>query len=1118
MSESALESDYEFSETSRFDDSDEEDVSNSTLEVSEDKRSFYEKSLDSQYRGTDMERHLQKGVFLSDNYLKQFKQNRPTSYRQSFYPELLDEASLRKLVRDSPGKYITGIIYFDSTHEAHCKPLDSAQNISIIEISGRSKIGFEVFNEDEVVVEILDDFESKEKRYGKVCGILQRRRQRNVKHPVFLCTLDETECHLVKPLCRTVPKLHILTKEIKKTYKTKKEKENKLEIYQYDEIHGCLKNPRIIDIVPTEKQSYVLAVAYIKWGTRHYYPRGAVIEILPTVRNKNTGLTILNLQYAIPGVYDSGTLKDTGECIQRYEKELENIIKGRLDLTKINTFSVNESNVVDVNYAFSIEEVENGYKIGVHVSDVSEVVKKDSNLDKEAFRRSTTFDSGISKLIHMLPEPLSEDICSLLPGKIRPTISLFLFISNEGTQMQREDKDYEVCLSFIKSSRKLSYKDVDRLLSSDDCDDELTKDVCTLVNLSLRMKANREKYPTDASSIAYDEAFGFRQSGSEWTKANIMTDEILDMANKKITLYLQGKYGDCLPVMYTKPSSNEAVQAFLRNADNNLDLVCKLQNKRIGTKVPKYSTCGDKRTSVILSRNVWEAIKELPKMAGDYIQNDDLHPFQRILYSKLQSILNTVEYKPCGSLKEVKPKPLKSIRFTSPISSFIDMIVIRQLHSALVHGENPYTMKEINGICMYANSMRSKEKEYKQACNILATATDLQNNPMMILAVVSKVSNKSIHLLTNISKKEFELPFSLLDAAEKPIVFQDTKTKFDKVKVTWKKRLYNINIGEKKENEKGFDGAINPYSDVVFVPLHEWAKMLKLSREGNEEALSREIKRANVSNEYEGYDDVTTECIDSLELKPDTKFSMTFSLGQIVRVQITAEHLRGMLNPTLMLYNMTNNVKFCIQHQNDPVNNLYEYALHASCHQYEDVEEYLNIWEPILLMESSIGAVKNEENFCIKNVPIKFNGRKGSFELGLAECESRNIEFSGTLSDEDENDDNEEDTTGKPCYDWLCIKTTVPNTNVRSHSFTDPLWVGHAKIEKVRRKKVSSSAKITVKFSLHEKAPSRPKSIRTVDTKYSVEVLRKMEVDRYIKNIYFILFICSNHNYCFTRT
>ncbi|XP_045159204.2 helicase with zinc finger domain 2-like isoform X2 [Mercenaria mercenaria] len=167
---------------------------------------------------------------------------------------------------------------------------------------------------------------------------------------------------------------------------------------------------------------------------------------------------------------------------------------------------------------------------------------------------------------------------------------------------------------------------------------------------------------------------------------------------------------------------------------------------------------------------------------------------------------------------------------------------------------------------------------------------------------------------------------------------------------------------------------------------------------------------------------------------------------------------------------------------------------------YQDVQRYLERWLPIISMEAAAGIVRNAESLCINNVPVKFlEGRKGKFSLGHHECELRNIEFSGMISDDTDYVSCDETTAS---HDWLCLKATLPKLEKSSPKDETALWTGHASVINVVKRKSQRypDEKIHVTFQLHNKEPNLPSNLPT-DTTFSVEILKKSEVDRRTESV-----------------
>ena len=135
--------------------------------------------------------------------------------------------------------------------------------------------------------------------------------------------------------------------------------------------------------------------------------------------------------------------------------------KDRIDLRDVETVTIDPATAKDFDDAITLSRDEKGhYLLGVHIADVSHFVEKDSTLDKEAFLRanSTYFPT---KVVPMLPENLSNNLCSLVEGKDRLTVSVLLEISEDGTVI-----DKEISKTIINSNKRFSYEEAYEILSS----------------------------------------------------------------------------------------------------------------------------------------------------------------------------------------------------------------------------------------------------------------------------------------------------------------------------------------------------------------------------------------------------------------------------------------------------------------------------------------------------------------------------------------------------------------------------------------------------------------------------------------------------------------------------
>ncbi len=164
--------------------------------------------------------------------------------------------------------------------------------------------------------------------------------------------------------------------------------------------------------------------------------------------------------------------------------------KGRLDLTKTVTFTIDGEDARDFDDAVSIKKIGDDFELGVHIADVGEYVKKDSVLDKIAFERgtSTYFPNMV---LPMLPKDLSNGICSLNEGVRRLTLSCIMRVSNQG-----EVKSHTICESVIKSNARLNYTEVQNVLEgkkSTQKAEKFKKQLLLMFELAKILIAKREK-------------------------------------------------------------------------------------------------------------------------------------------------------------------------------------------------------------------------------------------------------------------------------------------------------------------------------------------------------------------------------------------------------------------------------------------------------------------------------------------------------------------------------------------------------------------------------------------------------------------------------------------------
>ena len=199
----------------------------------------------------------------------------------------------------------------------------------------------------------------------------------------------------------------------------------------------------------------IVGVQVYAWDKRN--PAGKIVEILGNKKTRK--IDILSL--AVEG---GARLKFPGKVLDEVRWLRDNLgdeMKKRKDLRNTFTFTIDGADSKDLDDAISIEKIGDNYKLSVHIADVTHYVREGTPLDTEAQKRATSIYL-IDKVIPMLPEKLSNDLCSLNPNEVKLTLTCEMTINPKGHVIASE-----VYESIIKSNYRLTYNDVEKLTTGE---------------------------------------------------------------------------------------------------------------------------------------------------------------------------------------------------------------------------------------------------------------------------------------------------------------------------------------------------------------------------------------------------------------------------------------------------------------------------------------------------------------------------------------------------------------------------------------------------------------------------------------------------------------------------
>ena len=200
------------------------------------------------------------------------------------------------------------------------------------------------------------------------------------------------------------------------------------------------------------KNGQKVLVKIDKWPKNDKKPEGKIVEVLGYPGDKGVDILSVAATYNLPMNFNKEVIEKAKSIPQEVDKSM---IKGRVDLRNLTTFTIDGPDSKDFDDAVSMEILENGnYYLGVHIADVAHYVKQRDELDKEAYKRGNSVYL-VDKVIQMLPKELSNGICSLNEGVDRLTLSVMMEINKKGKVLR-----HNIVESVINSDRRLIYDNV----------------------------------------------------------------------------------------------------------------------------------------------------------------------------------------------------------------------------------------------------------------------------------------------------------------------------------------------------------------------------------------------------------------------------------------------------------------------------------------------------------------------------------------------------------------------------------------------------------------------------------------------------------------------------------
>ncbi len=277
-----------------------------------------------------------------------------------------------------------------------------------------------------------------------------------------------------------------------------------------------------------------VVVKLVKWDFTSRIPEGIVKEVILQERMNELAMKQILLEGGFSLSFDEEVMEET-ERLPEILSQAE--IKNRKDFRDVRTFTIDPVDAKDFDDAISVRKDKSGYyEIGVHIADVSYYVEPGTKLDDEAFKRATSVYLP-DRVLPMLPEKISNELCSLRPNEDKFTFAAVFKMTPKG-----EIKDTWLGRTVIHSNRRFTYEQVQEIIESEK--GEYLEEILLLNKLAQKMRKERfKKGAINFSSqevrfVLDEEKKPIGITVKESKEAHQLIEEFMLLANKHVAEYI----------------------------------------------------------------------------------------------------------------------------------------------------------------------------------------------------------------------------------------------------------------------------------------------------------------------------------------------------------------------------------------------------------------------------------------------------------------------------------------------------------------------------------------------------------------------------------------------------
>ncbi|MFW5805264.1 MAG: ribonuclease R [Bacteroidales bacterium] len=307
-------------------------------------------------------------------------------------------------------------------------------------------------------------------------------------------------------------------------------------------------------------------VKITKWPTRTRSPEGEVTEVLGMPGENDVEIHSILSEYNLPYCFSDEALKEADDISDDIPNQE---IKQREDFRNIPTFTIDPEDAKDFDDALSVRKLKNGlWEVGIHIADVTCYVKEKTTLNEEAEDRATSVYL-VDRVVPMLPERLSNKLCSLRPGEDKLCYSVVLNMNDDA-----EVKDYRITRTIINSNERFTYDGAQSIIESGK--GKLSIEILKVHKLAEILRDKRYKH--GAFNFERDEIKFHLDDNKKPTgvyfktmkEANWLIEEFMLLANRKVAEFIGKEQKKHLTFVYRihdepHPDKISSFRTFIKN-------------------------------------------------------------------------------------------------------------------------------------------------------------------------------------------------------------------------------------------------------------------------------------------------------------------------------------------------------------------------------------------------------------------------------------------------------------------------------------------------------------------------------------------------------------------------